>query len=158
MKKQDVLIGESYYVKVSGLLTPVKIIRESQYGGWEGINEKTRRAVRIKSAQRLRMRVRPLGPYLRIETRGSLAGCYAYLEECPNLPDRDRLMSWQGVGGTPKGAVLDLLRRLLRDGPEEQLKGCLFRWVEEGRLVSFGFDIARRLVALEENSRVSSPA
>ena len=54
MKKQDVQIGQTYTVKVSGKLAPVKIISESQYGGWEGLNTKTHKSVRIRSAAKLR--------------------------------------------------------------------------------------------------------
>ena len=59
MKKADVHIGAVYRVRVSGNLCDVQILRESPYGGWEGINKATRREVRIKSAQRLCFLVRP---------------------------------------------------------------------------------------------------
>ena len=55
MKKKDVKIGCKYIAKVSGKLQTVRILRESPYGGWDGINEETGREVRIKSAARLRM-------------------------------------------------------------------------------------------------------
>ena len=54
MKKADVQLGKAYLVKVSGLRVPVRIVGVSRYGGWDGVNLCTRRAVRIKSAQRLR--------------------------------------------------------------------------------------------------------
>lgn len=54
MKKAEVVIGKTYAVKVSGNVVPVRIDRESQYGGWDGTNLRTRKQVRIKSAQRLR--------------------------------------------------------------------------------------------------------
>ena len=57
MKKADVKIGERYIAKVSGFLVPVRIDSESLYGGWNATNMKTRRRIRIKSAQRLRRRV-----------------------------------------------------------------------------------------------------
>ena len=57
MKKNEVEIGRHYIVKVSGKLTRVKILRESPYGGWEGVNAETGRAVRIKTAARLRKAV-----------------------------------------------------------------------------------------------------
>ncbi|MCW5982704.1 MAG: hypothetical protein KIT09_31740 [Bryobacteraceae bacterium] len=44
----------TYVVKVSGRLAPVKILRESPYGGWVGRNERTGREVRIRSAAKLR--------------------------------------------------------------------------------------------------------
>ena len=60
MKKANVKIGEAYLCKVSGRLTRVRILRESPYGGWEAVNEDTRRDVRIRSAQRLRCPARLL--------------------------------------------------------------------------------------------------
>jgi len=54
MKASQVKIGEVYTVKVSGKLTDVRITGESQYGGWDGINEATGRGVRFKTAGRLR--------------------------------------------------------------------------------------------------------
>ena len=54
MKKADVKIGGRYIAKVSGSIVPVRIDSESSHGGWNATNTKTGRAVRIKSAQRLR--------------------------------------------------------------------------------------------------------
>jgi len=54
MKKKNVVIGSVYAVKVSGNVVPVRVVRESPYGGWEGLNLKTRRSVRIRTAARLR--------------------------------------------------------------------------------------------------------
>ena len=57
MKKADVKIGESYIMKVSGKIVTVRITSESSYGGWNGVNTKTKREVRIKSAARIRGRL-----------------------------------------------------------------------------------------------------
>ena len=54
MKKNQVKIGEVYSVKVSGSMAPVRVDRENPRGGWDGTNMKTKKSVRIKSAQRLR--------------------------------------------------------------------------------------------------------
>lgn len=59
MKKKDVTIGKIYAVKVSGKVVQVKIINESVYGGWNGINTYTKRNVRIKTAGKLRYEVTP---------------------------------------------------------------------------------------------------
>ena len=56
MRKAEVVIGAVYAVKVSGGIAPVKIVGESRYGGWDGINRRTGRAVRIRGAARLRWR------------------------------------------------------------------------------------------------------
>jgi len=58
VKKNEIRIGETYVVKVSGKLARVRVTGESPYGGWVGQNLATRREVRIRSAQRLR---RPAG-------------------------------------------------------------------------------------------------
>lgn len=54
MKKQDVVIGQVYIVKVSRRLTRVRLESVCQFGGWNGTNISTGRAVRIRSAARLR--------------------------------------------------------------------------------------------------------
>ncbi len=54
MKKRDVRINGTYIVKVSNKLAKVRIIDESPYGGWIGVNQMTGREVRIKTAGRLR--------------------------------------------------------------------------------------------------------
>lgn len=54
MKQKDVQVGGTYTVKVSGTLVPVKLLNESPYGGWNGVNITTGRAVRIRTAARLR--------------------------------------------------------------------------------------------------------
>lgn len=62
MKSADIEIGGCYVAKVSNALTIVRITGLSPYGkgwgkGWEAINTATNRAVRIRSAARLRRRV-----------------------------------------------------------------------------------------------------
>jgi hypothetical protein len=54
MKKADVRIGETYTVKVSGKLVPVTLTNACAFGGWYGINTRTGKQVRIKTAARLR--------------------------------------------------------------------------------------------------------
>ena len=54
MKKNDVKVGETYHVKVSGSVADVRITGENPHGGWDGLNVLTNRKVRIKSPQRLR--------------------------------------------------------------------------------------------------------
>lgn len=54
MKKSEVKVGETYVCKVSGRLAQVRIEAESPFGGWRAVNVRTGRAVRIRSAQRLR--------------------------------------------------------------------------------------------------------
>jgi hypothetical protein len=59
MLKKDVEVGGSYVAKISGRLTVVKLSGESRFGGWDAVNLRTNKAVRIKSAQKLRRRVMP---------------------------------------------------------------------------------------------------
>jgi hypothetical protein len=54
MTKNEVSIGKTYMVKVSGRVVPVRLKKESPYGGWVGENLLTKRDVRIKTAAKLR--------------------------------------------------------------------------------------------------------
>ena len=54
MKQNEVQIGGVYSAKVSGNIVQVRIVRQNPRGGWDGLNLKTNKAVRIKSARRLR--------------------------------------------------------------------------------------------------------
>lgn len=54
MQKKDVVLGETYIVKVSGKEVPVRIDKENRNGGWDGVNTVTKKGVRIKTAARLR--------------------------------------------------------------------------------------------------------
>ena len=54
MKKNEVKIGGVYKAKVSGNLVSVKITSTNPHGGWDAINQKTNKPIRVKSAQRLR--------------------------------------------------------------------------------------------------------
>ncbi len=54
MKKAEVKVGGRYTAKVSDKLTTVRIDAENPRGGWDATNEATGKAVRIKSARRLR--------------------------------------------------------------------------------------------------------
>ncbi len=54
MKKADVIVGKRYVMKVSNKLATVLITNVCQYGGWYGLNTKTNRDVRIRSAAKLR--------------------------------------------------------------------------------------------------------
>ncbi len=61
MKKDDVKVDGTYLAKVNGGVVPVRITGEKWTGdkhtGWIGVNTKTNRSVRIKSAARLRSEV-----------------------------------------------------------------------------------------------------
>ena len=54
MKKNEIKIGRVYKAKVTGKVVPVEIVSANPNGGWDGKNLSTGKAVRIKSAQRLR--------------------------------------------------------------------------------------------------------
>ena len=54
MKAKEVQINGVYAVKVGRNITGVRITQENPHGGWDGVNVKTNKAVRIKSPQRLR--------------------------------------------------------------------------------------------------------
>ena len=54
MKKATIQLHKVYAAKVSGAVVPVRLDKENSHGGWDGTNMKTKKQVRIKSAQRLR--------------------------------------------------------------------------------------------------------
>lgn len=54
MKKREIQIGQTYVAKISRSITAVKILRESRYGGWDAVNLRTNRPIRIRSAAKLR--------------------------------------------------------------------------------------------------------
>ena len=57
MQKQNVHIGSTYIVKVSGTLAKVRLTREHPRGGWYGTNLATGREIRMRTAARLRSEV-----------------------------------------------------------------------------------------------------
>ena len=59
MQKNNVKVGTTYIVKVSGTLARVHITREHARGGWYGTNLTTGREIRIRTAARLRSEVPP---------------------------------------------------------------------------------------------------
>jgi hypothetical protein len=66
MKKDEVKVGSTYAMAVSGKVVPVRIAEEKWTGdkhtGWNGVNTTTNRPVRIKSAQKLRREITPGEP------------------------------------------------------------------------------------------------
>jgi len=54
MKKNEIKVGGRYTCKVSDKIVVVGVMGENPHGGWDARNLKTGKAVRIKSAQRLR--------------------------------------------------------------------------------------------------------
>jgi len=68
MKKSEIKVGKHYAAKVSGKMATVRIDAENPRGGWDAMNLRTNKKVRIKSAQRLRHETRAPG-----ETRGEQA-------------------------------------------------------------------------------------
>ena len=57
MLKKEIEIGGTYIAKISGQLVQVKLTEINRFGGWNGVNLKTDRTVRIRSAAKLRRRV-----------------------------------------------------------------------------------------------------
>lgn len=84
MKKKDVEVGKVYVAKVSGQLTHVRLTGESPYGGWDAVNIETKRAVRIKTAARLRydVRKRSTDDGCHHESVTTADGCGAYCRFC----------------------------------------------------------------------------
>ena len=59
MRASQVSIGRTYAVKVSGRIVPVRLEGPSVFGGWNGTNLVSGRAVRVKTAGRLRYELEP---------------------------------------------------------------------------------------------------
>jgi hypothetical protein len=87
VKKSEIEIGATYMAKVSGKLTTVRIVSESQHGGWNAINTATKHAVRIRGAARLRRKVEQD----RLATIRSLRQGGATFEEARAQIDREEL-------------------------------------------------------------------
>lgn len=58
MKKADVVVGTTYYAKVSGKRVKVRIDAVSRFGGWDATNLETGREIRIRGAARLHTSLR----------------------------------------------------------------------------------------------------
>ena len=69
MQKQNIKVGSTYIVKVSGTLTRVRITRAHNRGGWYGTNLSTGREIRIRTAARLRSEVPTAPPITEDEAR-----------------------------------------------------------------------------------------
>jgi hypothetical protein len=54
MKKNVVKLGQTYAAKVSGEVVPVRLEKTNSHGGWDGVNLRSGKPVRIRSSQRLR--------------------------------------------------------------------------------------------------------
>jgi len=54
MKKDNVKLGQTYAAKVSGNVVPVRLDKVNSHGGWDGVNLRSGKSVRIRSSQRLR--------------------------------------------------------------------------------------------------------
>lgn len=59
MRKAEIEIGEVYAAKISGKLSPVKILSVGNFNahGWNGLNLATNKKVFIRGAARLRFRM-----------------------------------------------------------------------------------------------------
>ena len=97
MKKNEVQIGATYLVRVTGKLAPVRIVCEHPHHGWNGVNVDTKREVRIKSAQRLRKRLDAAPRALPSERLGVP----------PTTPDVDAKVKAAEDAAAPKPAAQD---------------------------------------------------
>ena len=111
MKKADIIIGQTYVVKVSGILAPVRITGESRYGGFDGVNTKTGRTIRIKSAQRIR-RLWPTAPVKTIEQVREVL-----LSDGRNISVKGSGFTtyWKGHGDSPYDGIWFLASPTMRE-------------------------------------------
>ena len=92
MKNNDVRLGTTYIVRISGTLAKVRVTRECNYGGWYGTNLATGREIRIRTAARLRGEVGPAPGTRPITGPGSDPAAYhAYL--APYLDEARKIVN-----------------------------------------------------------------
>lgn len=91
MKKADVKLGTIYAVKVSGRIAPVKLLSESPYGGWIGLNVHTNRQIRVHSAQKLRREI-----VKNVPARNTEVHVHDWIEQ-PGEPPKDICFSCGAV-------------------------------------------------------------
>ena len=104
MKKHEVKVGGEYIARVSDKLTHVRIDRENPHGGWDATNLATKKAVRIKSAQRLRAEVgrKAAPPAGRSPTAGVGPAAYVATGAKPAAESaKDAKPAPAATGGTP---------------------------------------------------------
>lgn len=53
MKKSEIKIGGQYIVKIGGQLTIVRIVAESNFGGWSAVDLNTWRMIHIRAIAKL---------------------------------------------------------------------------------------------------------
>lgn len=142
MKKSDVKTGEVYSAKVSGNVVPVRIDRENPRGGWDGTNMKTKKAIRIKSAQRLRGKAGtgPGKPQAKAETKerkpsglDAAAQVLAEAKEPLNAKEMvTRMLAkglWKTSGKTPAATIYAaIIREIAKAGDKSR-----FRKTERGK-------------------------
>jgi hypothetical protein len=115
MKQSQVKLGGTYTVKVSGVLVPVKLVRENSRGGWDGVNVTTGRAVRIRTAARLR-KEHALSP-----------------QSIPGVCPSSELGTWDELLDAPQGVVVKTRERCSWGRAE-------LRQIGDGRFASIAYD------------------
>ncbi|HNO80366.1 MAG TPA: HTH domain-containing protein [Phycisphaerae bacterium] len=119
MKKTDVKIGATYLVKVASNLVPVKITDALDGGGWEGTSVKTGKAIRIKSAQRLRKR---LGEGAPVATKAAKATKNAKPARKRNTGEHGATGGKRDAKATKPTSLLDAAAHLLAQGSRNPMR------------------------------------
>ncbi len=112
MKKNEVEIGKVYRVKVGSAVCDVRITGENRHGGWDGVNTATNRAVRIKSAQRLRALAEP-----RPTRRKKIVSLAEYEAEATGQPQAESQVE------APPTETVDAVAQLAPDDKKKRPSG-----------------------------------
>jgi hypothetical protein len=54
MRREQVQLGQTYVAKINGHLQPVRVLRESIWGGWDCRDRVSGREIRVKTSAKLR--------------------------------------------------------------------------------------------------------
>ena len=129
MKKNEIKIGHVYKAKVSGKIVPVQIVKANPRGGWDGKNLSTGKAVRIKTAQRLRSEKTAAKPAATSPTRAKTATKAA--KDAKATPKADTAK--RRGDGAKKPSGLDAAAKVLADAGEPMnCKAIVERMLAEG--------------------------
>ena len=129
MKKNEIKIGHVYKAKVSGKIVPVQIVKANPRGGWDGKNLSTGKAVRIKSAQRLRSEKTAATPAATSPRRAKTAK--KATKDAKATPKADTAK--RRGDGAKKPSGLDAVAKVLADAGEPMnCKAIVERMLAEG--------------------------
>jgi len=118
MKKDEIKINGYYSAKVSDKLTVVRIVEEHHNGGWQAVNTKTGKMVRVKSAAKLRGEVKPDGTPIRKPKAAKPTAKDAQPEQATIETQEDTIKHNDAVENAPAGEPCDETHATAEDTSE----------------------------------------